>query len=109
MPGQGHAASLRSETIASWEEYIQAARAELHERLRPGGHFLWTFENPERAAKVRCGEFVVAPAPGETPRKVPGGMIHHWIGAAFFFPDLKIDDILAVTRDYDRYKNYFSP
>ena len=39
---------------------------------------------------------------------MPGGLIHHWIGAAFL-PNLKIDDILDVTRDYDRYKNFFSP
>ena len=65
-------------------------------------------EAPDRLAKVREGEIVVAPAPGRTPMKVQGGLIHHWIGAAFL-PNAKIDDILGVIRDYDRYKDFYPP
>src|SRR4051794_14876714 len=108
LPGQVHAATLRSETAAAWEEYVRAANSKLQERVRLRGQFLWTLEDSERAAKVRSGEIVVAPTPGPNPRKVPGGMIHHWVGAAFF-PNLTIEDILAVTRDYDHYKNFFTP
>lgn len=108
IPAQGYAATLHQETVSAWDDYVQKANAQLQERVRPGGKFLWTFEDPERAAQVHKGEIVVAPAPGPNPRKVPGGLIHHWIGAAFL-PNLKIDDILDVTRDYDRYKNFFSP
>ncbi len=108
VPGQGHAATLRPETVAAWDDYIQTANASLQQRVRPGGQFLWTLEDPERAAKVRGGEIVVTQAPGPSPRKVPGGLIHHWIGAAFL-PNAKTDDILAVTRDYDRYKEFFNP
>ncbi len=50
----------------------------------------------------------MAPAPGPNPRKVPGGLIHHWIGAAFL-PAAKLDDILEVTHDYDRYKEFYRP
>jgi hypothetical protein len=108
ISAQGYAATLHQETVSAWDDYVNKADAQLRERVRPGGKFLWTFEDPERAAQVHKGEIVVAPAPGPNPRKVPGGMIHHWIGAAFL-PNLKIDDVLGVTRDYDRYKNFFSP
>ena len=40
--------------------------------------------------------------------KVRGGLIHHWIGAAFL-PDAKVDDVLDVIRDYDRYKDFYRP
>ena len=31
---------------------------------------------------------------------MPGGLIHHWIGAVFV-PNVKLDDVFDVTRDYD--------
>ena len=51
---------------------------------------------------------MVAPAPGPNPKNVPGGLIHHWIGAVFL-PDVNIDQVVHVTRDYDRYKDYYQP
>jgi hypothetical protein len=102
------AAHLKEETVTAWDSYLQSVRADLRDRVQPGGRFLWVLEDPERAAKVRAGEIVVAPAPGQNPRKVPGGLIHHWIGAAFL-PGAKLDDVLEVTRDYDRYEQFYRP
>lgn len=102
------AATLQPETVQAWDSYIRTADMQLRERIRPGGSFLWTLEDPARAAKVRGGELVVGPAPGQNLKKVPGGLIHHWIGAAFL-PGLNINRILEVTRDYDRYKEFYSP
>lgn len=107
-PVSAHAATLKSETVQAWDAYIQNVDESMRERTRSGGRFLWTFEDPERVAKVRGGEVVVAPAPGQNPKKVPGGLIHHWIGAAFM-PGMTIDRILTVTRDYDRYKDFYTP
>jgi hypothetical protein len=108
LPVQLYAAHLKTETVAAWDNYVQSVHVSLQERIRPGGSFLWTSEDPERLAEVHAGEIVVAPASGENPRKVPGGLIHHWIGAAFL-PGAKLDDILNVTRDYDRYKEFYRP
>src|ERR1700693_4507542 len=58
--------------------------------------------------KVRGGEILVAPEPGQNPKRVRGGLIHHWIGA-MLVPHVKLDDILEVTRDYDRYKEFYRP
>jgi hypothetical protein len=103
-----NAANLKSETVAAWDGDLETAKANLLERIRPGGCFLWTLENPDRAARVRAGEIVVAPAPGPNPKKVPGGLIHHWVGA-MFLPDFTIEQVLEVTRDYDRYTDYYQP
>jgi hypothetical protein len=108
FPVEASAATLKPETVAAWDDYLQSANANLQDRLRPGGSFLWTFEDAERAAKVHSGEIVVAPATGQNPRKVSGGLIHDWMGAVFV-PNLKLDDILKVTRDYDRYKEFYRP
>jgi hypothetical protein len=108
IPVSAQAATLRSETVQAWDAYVQTVNANLRERTRPGGSFLWTLEDSDRAAKVRGGEVMAVPASGQSPRKVPGGSIHHWIGAAFL-PGISIDRILEVTRDYDRYKEFYSP
>jgi hypothetical protein len=108
LPAQSHAADLKSETVAAWDDYIQTVNAALIERARPGGHFLWADEESNRMTRVFNGEIVVAPAPGPNPRKVPGGLIHHWIAAAFL-PNVKIDDVLEVTEDYDRYQEFYRP
>jgi hypothetical protein len=108
FPIAAQAADLKMETVAAWDSYLRTADANLQKRIRPGGKFLWTFENADRAAKVRKGEIVVAPAPGPNPRKVPGGLIHHWIGAVFL-PGVTMDEFQEVTRDYDHYKDYYRP
>jgi hypothetical protein len=102
------AATLTQETVAAWNEYVKAANANLQDRVRPGGSFLWAFEKPDRAAKIRNGEIVVAPVSKQIPLKIGGGLIHHWIGAEYI-PNLKLDDVLAVTRDYDRYTEIYRP
>jgi hypothetical protein len=103
-----YGANLKGETVAGWQDYVQAVRAGMQNRTQPGGTFLWAHENSARLEKVQKGEIVVAPAPGSSPRKVPGGLIHHWIGAAFF-QNVKLDNILQVTQDYDRYKEFYRP
>ena len=103
-----NAATLKPETVAHWEDYLRTVSSALEDRCRPGDTFLWVDEAPERLAKVHDGEILVAPAPGHIPMKVQGGLIHHWIGAAFL-PDTRVDDILDVIRDYDRYKDFFPP
>jgi hypothetical protein len=108
FPFKATAANLKSETIAAWNDYLATVNSNLQKRVQPGGSFLWTFENADRAAAVRRGEIVVAPAPGHNPAKVPGGLIHHWMGA-MFLPGLKPDEVLTVTRDYDHYKEYYGP
>lgn len=102
------AATLKVETVAGWEDYLQTVSNGLEKRCHPSNTFLWVDEAPERLAKVRNGEIVVAPARDHVPMKVQGGLIHHWIGAAFL-PNAKVDDILDVIRDYDRYKEFYPP
>lgn len=109
FPAGINATTLNTETVAAWNGYVKAANNNLQDRIRPGGNFLWALEDPDRAAKVRAAEIEVAPATGQVPKKLPGGgLIHHWIGAVFM-PNIKLDDVLAVTRDYDRYKEFYRP
>jgi hypothetical protein len=108
FPIEANAATLKPETLAAWDEYLQTTNVNLQDRIRPGGSFLWTLENAGWAAQVRGGEIVVVPSPGQNPKKVPGGLIHHWVGA-MLVPNVNLDDVLDVTRDYDHYKELYRP
>lgn len=102
------AASLEPATSKAWEEYIESANLRMEQRLAPGNPFLWVDEMPDRLAAVRGGEIVVSPIGPQNPKKVPSGLIHDWIGAAFI-PRVTLNDVMAVARDYARYKEIYQP
>jgi hypothetical protein len=99
-------AELSPATLKAWDAYVQAqnARAAEYSNRTP---FLWSDGSPERLRHLHDGETVVAPF-GENPHRVPLGLIHHWIGAVFL-PGTRIDDVLSVVRDYDKYKDFYAP
>jgi hypothetical protein len=102
------AATLKPETLAAWDAYLQAANDKMQARLQPGATFLWIDEDPDRADRIRAKGPYIEPMAKDIPRKVPSGLIHDWLGVGFV-PDVKIEDILRVVRDYDRYKDVYHP
>jgi hypothetical protein len=99
---------LKPETLAAWQSYIRTADSRMQERLHGGAPFLWIDESAERGRRVRAGEILVTPVSEQSPVRVPNGLIHDWIGAAFF-PNASLADILAVVQDYPRYKEFYKP
>ena len=73
---------------------------------RAHGNFLWVDESGERLRSVRAGEVVVVPA--HAPKTVPGGLIHHWMGAAFI-RGARVEDVISVVRNYNRYTEFYKP
>ena len=101
------AATLKAETKEAWDAYLQAANAAMQARLQPGAHFLWLDDHPDLEENIRTRPYI-APVGPHIPKKVPSGLIHDWLGVGFV-PDAKIEDILRVVRDYDRYKELYRP
>jgi hypothetical protein len=102
------AATLTPETKAAWDAYLQAANDAMQARLQPGAHFLWLDDEPGRADDIRTKGPYIAPIGPHIPKKVPSGLIHDWLGVGFV-PNVKIEDILRIVRDYDRYKEIYRP
>jgi hypothetical protein len=102
------AATLKPETKAAWDTYLQAANAAMQARLQPGAHFLWLDDEPDRAEDIRTKGPYIAPVGRHIPKKVPSGLIHDWLGVGFVL-NVKIEDILLIVRDYDRYKEFYRP
>jgi hypothetical protein len=107
-PTATHAAHLTPATSEAWEEYVKSANLRMEQRLSPGQNFLWVDEAPDRLASVRAGEIVVCPVGPQSPKKVPFGLIHDWVGAVFV-PNVSLNDALQVVRDYGRYKDLYQP
>lgn len=102
------ATELRDETLKAWDEYVFAANSRMESRLYGHDPFLWIDEVPGRAQRVLQGQILVEPATNDSPQKVPHGLIHDWLGAAFI-PQSSIEDVLAVVNDYDRYHDIYKP
>lgn len=108
FPFIANAAELRDPTLNAWEEYVQDANSRMQQRVHEAGPFLLVDEKPNWSSRVRNGEVLVFPAGPHIPKKVPFGLIHDWIGAAFI-PDTTIDEVVAVCRDYEQYKHFYQP
>jgi hypothetical protein len=102
------AIELQPGTLKAWEDYIQRADFRMRERLQNQQPFLWSDEAPSRGARLRHGEILVAPLVGAGTARVPGGLIHDWIGAVFI-PNVTLRKLLAVLHDYESYKEYYKP
>jgi hypothetical protein len=103
-----NAAELQQQTLKAWNAYVQDANFRMQQRLRPGGHFLWIDEKADWSSRVRSGEILVSLAGPHIPKRVPSGLIHDLIGAAFI-PNATINEVMSVCRDYGRYKDLYRP
>jgi hypothetical protein len=102
------AASLKPEAAKAWEDYVETASGGIRERASAPAGFLQIDATPAMAAKVHRGQIVVSPAAAHIPRKVPSGLIHHWIGTAFL-ANATIKDVVAIVRDYAKYAEVYAP
>ncbi|HSU33693.1 MAG TPA: hypothetical protein VLJ11_20865 [Bryobacteraceae bacterium] len=99
-------AELRPDTLKAWDTYVQKQNARVagYSKATP---FLWSDQSPDWRRDLHKGKTVVASF-GETPLRVPHGLIHHWIGAVFL-SRARLDDVLSLVRDYGRYEEIYSP
>jgi hypothetical protein len=103
-----HAAELKQETLNAWDDYIRTANSRMQDRVSTNVPFLWVDGSPDRLRQVRAGEILVTAVGERTPRRIPSGLIHHWMGVAFI-PGAKIDNVFDVVRNYGRYKEFYNP
>ena len=102
------AAELKEETVRDWDDYIQTVNSQMQKRTTSDAPFLWSDEVADRRDQLLADDIIVSPFDPQVPKRVTSGLIHHWIGAVFI-PKIKMDDVLSVTRRYERYSEYFRP
>lgn len=99
---------LNLRTLEAFDAYIRRAEGEMEQTLHGSGSFLWSQQSPERDQEVGRGQVVAQFWYSRGPVKVPSGLIHDWIAAAFI-PDSNIEALFAVIQDYDNYKSIYKP
>jgi hypothetical protein len=99
---------LKPATLEAFEAYIRTAEAAMEQTLHDGKVFLWSDVTAERAKEVRAGRIVSQLWSDKGPVKVPDGLIHDWIGAAFV-PGATVERVLALVQNYDNHKTIYKP
>ncbi len=91
-----------AETGRAFDQYVAAAEKQLHD-----GAFLYSDAHPEAKTAARKGQTVVMEQrSGEV--RVTGGLIHDWLGFAFF-PGAHLAEVRTLMQDYGSYKRTYSP
>ena len=109
------AAELKKQTAAAFDRYIAASEKRMQAELK-NGPFLSMDALPEEQrgesyAQLQEGLILVNPVnakAGGSPMKVPGGLIHDWVGVVFI-PNASLAQTLAVAQNYDDYQNIYRP
>ena len=99
---------LKPETLQTFSAYIGDAETAMNSALNGHLAFLWCDANEQRSQQVRDGKIIAEFWMGKGPVKVPDGLIHDWIGAAFI-AGTSIKHVLARVQDYDNHKNIYKP
>jgi hypothetical protein len=99
---------LKPETLDAFQAYVRQAEEAMQPSLDAAAPFLWTDENPDRARRVRKGEIPAQLWAGDSAVRVPGGLIHDWIGAVSI-PRTTLEKTLARVQDYDHHKDIYQP
>lgn len=100
--------TLKPKTLQALDDYIRVAEEAMQPALSGQGAFLWSDLNSVRAQQVRQGQIVAQLWAGDWPVKIPNGLIHDWVGAAFV-PGATVEQALAMVQDYDNHKNIYKP
>jgi hypothetical protein len=102
------AVQLQPGTVQAFNSYIHNTEARLEAQHRDGKTFLWCAGSAERRKQVLAGEILSQPWNPNGETKVPGGLIHDWIGAVFI-PGVTLDKTLRMIQDYNNHKNIYRP
>ncbi len=99
---------LKPETLEAFVSFIDQAEADMAPTWDGSAPFLWTDTNADRARRVRNGSVLAQLWSGDLAVRVPNGLIHDWVGAAFV-PGATVRRTLTLVQDYDNHKNIYEP
>ena len=108
MPQTPTTVQLPPQTLETFARYISNEEAAMEQTLKGSAPFLWSEAIPERAKQVQARKVPAQFWSGRGPLKVPNGLIHDWIGAAFI-PSTTLEETLALIQDYDHHQNIYQP
>jgi len=108
---------LEPKTLDAFNRYVQATEARIAKEVTRPGAFLYLegLPEPKRSetqASLRQGNMYIEPLQTQDASgsdfEVPGGLIHHWIGAVFI-PRATLSQVLELVQDYDHHQDVYKP
>ncbi len=99
-------AEPKPRAVKAFDSYVATAEARIRAEQESPTLFLRAGD-PQAQARLRRGEVLVEKV-GETPQKIPDGMIHDWVGTAFV-PGATVEQVLALVQDYNELARYYQP
>jgi hypothetical protein len=99
---------LKGQTLEAFDAYSHKAETKMEQTLHGSEPFLWSDSNSERSHHVHSGQVLAQFWSGRVPVKVPDGLIHDWIAAAFIH-NATVENALELIQDYDNHKNVYGP
>lgn len=105
------ATDLQPRTIAAFDRYVRATEAQMVPEPFLRIDAIPAAERVRTLTDLKRGELYVERLSTREAGKsidVPGGMIHHWLGAAFV-PGATVDQALALLQAYDRHADIYRP
>src|SRR5262245_17014468 len=106
-----YAADLQPRTVAAFDRYVRATEAQMSPEPFLRIDALPEAERSRKMTDLRRGELYVERLQTREAGKnidVPGGLIHHWLGAVFV-AGAKLDQAVSLMQDYDRHAEIFRP
>jgi hypothetical protein len=108
---------LQPRTVAAFDRYVAETERQNGASLGDEARFLWvdSRDGADRRARLdglQKGGLLIerlqTRQSGGNRFDVPGGLIHHWLGAVFV-PGASVDKAVALMQDYDRHADIFKP
>lgn len=103
-PRQQKAVKIQESTIKAFDRYVAAVERDTQARLDGRKPFVVVDDEPRGRIRLLGGDVIVRAYTEEV--AIPGGMVHDWYGV-LFIPDVKVEKVLGVLRDFDRYKEIY--
>jgi hypothetical protein len=101
-------AAPREETVSAWERAVELTESRILRELSSKAGFLATdflprVDRESVSRALEAGE-VFTTAPGRV--EIPGGMVHHWLGAVLV-PGADVEDLVRWLQEYDEHDERF--
>ena len=98
------AADLERTTVAAYDRFLETVAQAFSKQV--GTDAFLAQASPQALDRLRHGEILFEPGSGDGIIEVPNGLIHHWRATAFV-PDVTLEEVLRVARDYTKYASMY--
>jgi hypothetical protein len=97
---------LEPRTTEAFDSYVKTVEQQLTHRWEGKEHFLASDGSPKDKEQLLRGKLVITPGASPNPIEIPDGLIHDWVGAAFF-PHTTLEKVMAVLQDFDAHSRIY--